>query len=117
MSEERFVYKVEGRTEPRRETRLPFASPRYRAPTKDEFRSVTQTLGLTGSMVGQLLGVTSRAVRKWIGGESEVPYTAWRLLLIHAGLALEDPEATELELISPASRGETGERRIADRRE
>ena len=84
--------KVEGRIEPGRETRLPFASQRYRAPTKDEFRSVTQTLGLTGSMVGALLGVTSRAVRKWIGGESEVPYSAWRLLLIHAGLAIEDPD-------------------------
>lgn len=92
MSEEPGIYRVEGRVEVRRETRLPFASQGYRAPTKDEFRSVTQTLGLTGSMVGQLLGVTSRAVRKWIGGESEVPYSAWRLLLIHAGLALEDPD-------------------------
>jgi len=91
MSDERGSYRAEGRSEPRRETRLPFASAEYRAPTKDEFRSLTQTLGLTGSMVGALLGVTSRAVRKWIGGENEVRYSAWRLLLIHAGLALEDP--------------------------
>lgn len=95
MSEEHGVYKVEGRTEVRKEARLPCASSRYRSPTKDEFRTVTQTLGLTGSMVGSLLGVTSRAVRKWIGGESEIPYSAWRLLLIHAGLALEDPDADQ----------------------
>lgn len=97
MTEERGVYKVEGRTEPRRETLLPFKSQLYRAPTKDEFRSVTQTLGLTGSMVGALLGVTSRAVRKWIGGESEVPYSAWRLLLTHAGIAEKDPDDPQLD--------------------
>ena len=78
--------------EPGEDTRLPFASSRYRAPTKDEFTSVTRTLGLTGSMVGQLVGVTSLAVREWIGGKSDIPYSAWRLLLIHAGLALDDPE-------------------------
>lgn len=91
MSEEQRICRAEGRTEPREETRLPFASERYRPPTKDEFRSVTQTLGLTGSMVGKLLGVHARTVRKWIGGETDIPYSAWRLLLIYAGLALEDP--------------------------
>jgi hypothetical protein len=90
MSEEMPTYRVAGRTEPRGETRLPFASQRYRAPTKDELRSVLQTLGLTGSIAGSLLGVDGRTIRKWIGGEREVPYSAWRLLLIHAGLALED---------------------------
>jgi hypothetical protein len=104
VSEERAVYKVEGRAEVRREARLPFVSARYGAPTKDEFRTVTQTLGLTGAMVGKLLGVTSRTVRKWIGGESEIPYSAWRLLLIHAGLALEDPNESELEEIRGGAR-------------
>jgi DNA-binding transcriptional regulator YiaG len=69
---------------------LPFSSNRYRAPTPNEFRDVTQTLGLTGSAIGELLGVNGRTVRKWIGGESQIPYSAWRLLLIHAGLALKD---------------------------
>ena len=100
MTEERGVYKVEGRLEPRRETRLPFASSRYRAPSKDEFRSVTQTLGLTGSVVGQLLGVDPRTVRKWIGGEREIPYSAWRLLLIHAELTLEDPSEDEVRKVA-----------------
>ena len=92
MSEDQEPYRVGRRSEPRRETRLPFASSRYVAPSKDEFRTVTQTLGLTGPAVGSLLGVSSQTVRKWIGGESEVPYSAWRLLLLHAGLALQDPD-------------------------
>src|SRR5687767_7938778 len=99
MTEERGVYKVEGRTEVRRETRLPFASSRYRAPTKDEFRTVTQTLGLTGSETARLLGLEhARTVRKWIGGETAIPYSAWRLLLIHAGLALEDPDELDVDV-------------------
>lgn len=72
----------------RTEARLPFASERYMPPTKDEFRTVTQVLGLTGSAVGKLLGVEDRTVRRWIGGDREIPYAAWRLLLIEAGLAL-----------------------------
>ena len=106
MSEDDGVYRVEGRPEPRRETRLPFRSERYRAPTKEEFRSVTQTLGLTGSMVGQLLGVTSRAVRKWIGGESEIPYSAWRVLLIHAGLAVDDPDEPDIDELRRQARAD-----------
>lgn len=90
MTEEHGEYRVAGRTEVRREALLPFADPRYRPPTADELREVTRMLALTGSQAGLLLGVTSRAIRKWIGGESDVPYSAWRLLLIHAGLALGD---------------------------
>src|SRR5690349_3926676 len=114
MTEERATYRVEGRTEVRKEARLPFASSRYRAPTKDEFRTVTQTLGLTGSMVGSLLGVTSRAVRKWIGGESEVPYSAWRLLLIHAGLALEDPGEPDVDELRARAREDLEAQKVAE---
>lgn len=91
MSEERGSYQVEGRAEPRRETRLPFASPQYRAPTPDEFRTVTQILGLTGAQVAQLVGAEDpRTVRRWIGGERAIPYAVWRLLLIDADLELEE---------------------------
>lgn len=112
MSEEPGSYRVEGRAEPRLGTRYPLASPRYQPPTPNEFRSVTQQLNLSGAMVGRLLGVTSRAVRKWIGDESPVPYSAWRLLLIVAGLALEDPDTPELELVraTPARADESLER-------
>jgi DNA-binding transcriptional regulator YiaG len=112
VTEERGVYKVEGRKEVGKEARLPAASARYRATTKDEIRTVTQVLGLSGSEISRLLGVHGgRTVRKWIGGEAEIPYSAWRLLLIHAGLALEDPEGSELELVRTPSRAE----RVADR--
>lgn len=89
MTEEHGEYRVAGRTEVRHEARLPFADPRYRPPTAAEVREVIRVLGLTGSQAGVLLGVTSRAIRKWIGDESDVPYSAWRLLLVEAGLALE----------------------------
>lgn len=87
--------RLEGRTEPGRETRLPFASEKYRAPTPSEIRTVMQALGLTGSQAAALLGLDhARTVRKWIGGESPMPYSAWRLLLIHAELALEESAAS-----------------------
>lgn len=115
MSEERSSYKVEGQTEVRKEARLPFVSSRYRAPTKDEFRSVTQQLRLSGAEVGRLLGVHGRTVRKWIGGETEIPYSAWRLLLIRAGLATEDPGEPELEQIRTHARDDLAGQKIADR--
>lgn len=114
MSEERGIYKAEGRTEPRRETRLPFANERFLPPNKNEFRTVTQTLGLSGAETGALLGVTSRAVRKWIGGESDIPYSAWRLLLLHAGLALEDPVGVD-DLRQAVRRISAAAQRVAER--
>lgn len=104
MPEEREAYKVEGQAEVRKEACLPFSSELFRAPTKDEFRSVTQQLRLSGAEVGRLLGVHGRTVRKWIGGETEIPYSAWRLLLIRAGLATEDPGEPELEQIRTYAR-------------
>ena len=87
MTEDRAIYEVKGRV--RRETRLPFGDPRYQAPTTDEIRLALSKSGLTGSAAGELLGVTGRTVRKWTGGEREIPYSAWRLLLIETGMALE----------------------------
>ena len=101
MSEEHGTYKVEGRTEVRREARLPFGDPRYAAPTSAEFREVTRLLGLTGSEAGRLLGVDGRTIRKWIGGERDVPYSAWRLLLLEAGLALPmGPAGEEVRMVA-----------------
>jgi hypothetical protein len=31
--------------------------------------------------------VDGRKIRKWAGGEGDVPYAVWRLLSIYAGLA------------------------------
>lgn len=83
----------ERRLEVRRETRLPYADPRYQEPTAEEIRAVLKYVGLTGSEAAALLGVkTGRTVRKWTGGEQAMPYSAWRLLLEEYALALDDPE-------------------------
>jgi DNA-binding transcriptional regulator YiaG len=79
----------------RRETRLPYVVSHYAAPTIPEFQAVARTLQLSDARVALLLGVGKRTVARWITGRSEIPYAAWRLLLIHAGLALET--ASELE--------------------
>ena len=89
MSEPRAEYKVTGRTEIRHGCRLPFADPNYQAPTSDEIRAALKHGGMTGAGAGALLGVGGRTVRKWTGGERDIPYSAWRLLLISIGLALE----------------------------
>jgi hypothetical protein len=96
MSEETPIYRVEGRTEVRRETRLPFLDDRFRPPTPEEIREVLRLLGWTGSFAALQLGVGARegksggrTIRKWTGGEQPMPYSAWRLLLIYAGLAID----------------------------
>ncbi len=86
MTEERGTYRVKGRL--RRETRLPFADPSYQPPTPSEIRTAMQLSGMTASQGGKVLGVNSRTIRKWIGGESPIPYSAWRLLLLELGEAI-----------------------------
>jgi hypothetical protein len=42
--------------------------------------------GKTGKQIGDMLGVDGRTVRKWIGGEREMPYAPWRLFVFSVGL-------------------------------
>ena len=51
--------------------------------TADEFRALLRRGKLTGSEAGKIAGVNPRTVRRWIGGESEIPYSAWRLIQAH----------------------------------
>ena len=85
MSEERAEYKVAG--ELPAATLLPYGDPGYREPTPEDIRLALHLGGLTGSQTGALLGVDGRTVRRWTGGERDMPYSAWRLLLIEIGLA------------------------------
>ena len=59
-------------------------------PRGPEVREVIRQLGMTGSQVGDLLGLSSkgggRQVRRWISEESPIPYAAWALLCYEAGL-------------------------------
>ena len=53
-------------------------------PSANEVRLIVKLSGKTGSILGNLLGVDSRTIRRWTGGEREIPYTAWRLMLLLA---------------------------------
>ena len=61
--------------------------PDWQEPSAAEFRELLRVAGLSGSRAGLLVGVEHRKIRKWAGGEGEVPYAVWRLLSIYAGLA------------------------------
>ncbi len=89
MTQERAVYGADSKQGVRQECRLPFADERYQAPTPAEVRAIISHLRLTGSEAGRLTGVNGRTIRKWTGDASNIPYAAWRLLLIEARWDLE----------------------------
>lgn len=60
----------------------------WEQPTTNEIRSVIKIANLTGSQVGNLVGVQSRAVRRWTGGDAAIPYAAWAILCYKAGLGI-----------------------------
>jgi len=58
----------------------------WQQPTKDEVRAVLNMAGLTGAAAASLVGIAdSRTVRRWTGGVSPIPYSAWALLCHAAG--------------------------------
>lgn len=97
MSETSVPYLVSGLAKgPNPDALRIFTDPEYVAPTWSDVRSVIQQTGLTGSQIADLLGVGSRTVRKWTSppgtaNHTEIPYAAWRLLLVAAKL-VEPPE-------------------------
>ena len=53
----------------------------YKPPTGEEIR--TAFTPFKAREIANLLGVTdARTIRRWISGESTIPYSAWRLYLI-----------------------------------
>jgi hypothetical protein len=62
-------------------------APGWQPPSVAEFRELLRVADLSASQAGMLVGVDGRKIRKWAGGEGEVPYAVWRLLSIYAGLA------------------------------
>ncbi|WP_233860005.1 helix-turn-helix domain-containing protein [Paraburkholderia sp. HD33-4] len=62
----------------------------WKQPTGVEVREVIRRAGLTGSEAAVLVGLSgkgaSRQIRRWISGESHIPYAAWALLCHAAGL-------------------------------
>ena len=70
----------------RTETVLLFREEIYEPPTGDEVRAVLTYAGLTGAEAGLVVGASDRAIRRWTGGDRVISYSAWRLLLVYAGL-------------------------------
>lgn len=65
----------------------PFAE--WEPPTTDEIRTAMKIAGVTGSELAQLVGVqNSRTVRRWTGGDLEIPYSAWAILCHQAGFGI-----------------------------
>jgi hypothetical protein len=73
-------------------------APGWQSPSVAEFRELLRVADLSASQAGMLVGVDGRKIRKWAGGESEVPYAVWRLLSIYVGLA--DPPSHSADEIT-----------------
>lgn len=82
----------------RRNCALLFSDPEYEPATWRDLRDLMQVMEWEGAVVAQMVGVSggskagSRTVRRWTADPSEtdsarqIPYAAWRLLLINAEL-------------------------------
>lgn len=97
MTEERARYEVEGQ-EIRPETMLDYSDPGYLKPEPGELRALLWEANLTGAQAGDLVGVNSRTIRKWTGGEREIPYAAWRLLWTHTTAVVASQIIRRIEL-------------------
>ena len=72
-------------------------APGWQPPSVAEFRELLRVADLSASKAGLLVGVEGRKIRKWAGGDGDVPYAVWRLLSIYAGLA-DPPSQTDNEI-------------------
>ena len=67
---------------------LPFDNG-WQHPTGEEIKQVLRLANLSGSKAAKLTGIKeSRTVRRWTGGESEIPFAAWAILCEVAGLGM-----------------------------
>lgn len=56
----------------------------YEPPSPDEIRETFKPY--TRSQIAKMLGISdSRSVRRWVGGDIQIPYAAWRLFLVLTG--------------------------------
>jgi hypothetical protein len=90
--ETRAPYEVHGQVKFRPETLLPYGRG-WQDPTREEIRGMLAKAGqamgkgssLTGAETAALVGVESRTVRRWLGGDSAIPYAVWAILAYEAG--------------------------------
>lgn len=89
------VHFIENKSNPHR-SYLPIDNPNYLAPSKAEFSDVVKYLAKVHSLsaVSRMLGIykendANKTINRWMNGDTAIPYTAWRLLLILSGRAIE----------------------------
>ena len=59
----------------------------WQQPSPEEIREVLRRARLTGAKAAELLGIADgRTIRRWTGGNSVIPYSAWAILCEVAGL-------------------------------
>lgn len=104
MSEQRAMYNTGTTISPQdlatRPCCLPYADPGYRPPTPEEVSALIKGMGWSQNDAAKICGANynpdkgSTTVRRWqtpasAADSREIPYAAWRLLLINAGLVRE----------------------------
>lgn len=56
-------------------------------PTPEEIRAVIGVTGFTGSQIARLTGVKdSRQVRRWLGGDAQISFAVWAIIVETAGI-------------------------------
>jgi len=53
---------------------------KYEIPSPDAFRNFLLRHQLTGSKAAKMVGLNSRQIRRYTGGDAKVPYTVWYTL-------------------------------------
>lgn len=67
---------------------LPITDPKYEPPTRQLLeRKFTE---YDHKDIATLLGVDTRAIKRWLNGETAIPYTCWRLFLVATGEVAEN---------------------------
>lgn len=55
-------------------------------PTADELRIMLNALNLSQVGFSRMIGVSDRAIRRWVDGEKPIGYSAWCILAEEAGI-------------------------------
>lgn len=54
-------------------------------PTGNLVRQMLEKAGFSQSQFAKLIGVDSRAVRRWVADETQIPYLPWAILCDYGG--------------------------------
>lgn len=85
MTEPRKPYLVNGVTDHIPGEKLkPFRQ--WEPPTGGEIQAALQLAGWTGEKFAKTIGINPRTVRRWLDGDSDIPYAVWAMLCVAAGL-------------------------------